>query len=112
MSLRVRRDFFAATHNRSFTGPPPAFLLVSPILKKGVQMEETREVVLTASHAVELEPGVVLRPGRHPATETRASLGTMGQVTLAKPEYWVTLRERSAKYDVTKFVRSGELAVT
>ena len=75
-------------------------------------MEETREVVLTASHAVELEPGVVLPPGRHPATETRASLGTMGQVTLAKPEYWVTLRERSAKYDVTKFVRSGELAVT
>ena len=90
-----------------------------------VQRLQTRTVTLEAKQAVELEPGIVLPPGYYASIEERSRLETIGgDVTWAEPRYKI---EFSAKelaklvvkgaasrtfVDVTKFVRSGELAVT
>ena len=88
---------------------------------------QTRAVMLEATQAVELEPGVVLPPGYYTGAETRTGLATAsGDVSWTKPEYKIELTKdqltsigarvspnlTSMKVDVTKFVRSGELAVT
>lgn len=85
-----------------------------------------RPVMLEAKQAVELEPGVMLPPGRHPATEMRTGLETKsGSISWIKPEYSIELTAakltkigarvspnlKSMMYDVTKFVRSGKLTV-
>ena len=85
---------------------------------------QTRAVMLEATQAVELEPGVVLPPGNYTGTETRTGLATAsGDVSWTKPEYKIKLTadqlaNMGATYteniiaeeiDVTKFVRSGEL---
>jgi hypothetical protein len=128
VSLRVRREFSAATHKTpEQAGVSGATLPRSS--KEGVQMLrlQTRAVMLEATQAVELEPGVVLPPGYYTGAETRTGLATVsGDVSWTKPEYKIELTKdqltsigarvspnlTSMKVDVTKFVRSGELAVT
>ncbi len=82
--------------------------------------------MLEATHAVELELNVVLPPGFYAGTEIRIGLETTSGVSWTKPEYTIELTAdqlasigvrispnvTSAKYDVTTFVRSGELTVT
>jgi hypothetical protein len=103
-------------------------VLVSTILERRVYMqrERIRAMRFEATQAVELGPGVVLPPGAYTGTEKRTGLETLSGVSWSKPEYWIeftadqlaSMRAQvspnlpSLKVDVSKFVRSGELAVT
>ena len=88
---------------------------------------QTRAVMLEATQAVELEPGVVLPPGYYPTIEERSGLETMGgDVTWAAPQYKIEFSAKElaklgvkgaasrifVRYDATMRVRSGELTVT
>ena len=88
---------------------------------------QARAVMLEATHAVEIEPGVVVPPGHYTGTEWRTGLETMsGDVSWAAPQYKIELTADqlasmgttdtpnliSSDIDVTKFVRTGELTAT
>jgi hypothetical protein len=93
-----------------------------------MQRVQTRNVMLEATHAINLGRGIVLPSGYHlPATETRTGLETVsGGVSWTPPRYTIeftadelvsmgapdTENLISDEIDVTKFVRSGELTVT
>ena len=93
-----------------------------------MQRVQTRNVMLEATHAINLGRGIILPSGYHlPATKTRPGLETVsGGVSWTPPRYTieftadqlanmdVTYTENliSDEIDVTKFVRSGELTVT
>ena len=86
---------------------------------------QTKKITFKVTRAVELEPGLVLRPGRYTGTKTRTrvdSVGgvswtpskyklelTAGQLTDSRPE--TELKLTSKNIDVTKFVRQGKLTV-
>jgi hypothetical protein len=89
-----------------------------------VQRLQTRAVTLEAKQAVELEPSIVVPPGYYPAIEERSGLETIGgDVTWTEPRYKIEFSAKElaklgvkgasrifVRYDVTKFVRSGELS--
>jgi hypothetical protein len=80
------------------------------------------QVTLTADRAVEIEPGLMLPPGRYQATKKQL---LDGAISRAPPQYSIVLSEEkivkmarkpnpqvcSAEFDVTKFVTSGALKV-
>jgi hypothetical protein len=84
---------------------------------------QARAVMLEATHAIEIEAGVVLPPGQYSGTEWRTGLETMsGEVSWAAPIQTAdqlasmgttdTPNLISSDIDVTTFVRSGELTAT
>ncbi len=92
-----------------------------------MQRVQTRAVMLEATQAVELKPGVVWPPGYHIGTEIWTSLETISSgLSWTPPRYTIeftadqlasmgatdTENLISVEIDVTKFVRSGELTVT
>jgi hypothetical protein len=92
-----------------------------------MQRVQTRAVMLDVTQAVELKPDVVLPPGAYTGTETRIGVETISSgVSWTSPRYTIKFTADqlaslgakvvrkliSAKIDVTKFVRSGEITAT
>jgi hypothetical protein len=86
---------------------------------------KTRPVNLVAREAVEIEPNVFLPAGTYTAVEKQLGMATMGGVSWTRPEYKIELTAEqlgamgmkhsanliSVEFDVSKFVRAGNLAV-
>lgn len=81
-------------------------------------------VTLTATCDIDLEPGVRLPPGTYAGIREQIGLETLEGVSWAKPSYSVELTGAqlaniapttakrnviSTRYDVTRFVRSGDI---
>jgi hypothetical protein len=89
--------------------------------------QETRRtpIQLTATKPIELDPGVVLPPGTYTRTSKQTALHTQAGATSTKPEYKLELTAEqltsmgatnmgnyvSIEYDVSKFVRSGDISI-
>jgi hypothetical protein len=78
----------------------------------------TRTVKLEAAQAVELRAGLVLPPGFYTGTETRTRLEPVGSgQNWTDPRYTIKFTAGqlasigAMNFDVTKFVRSGQLIV-
>jgi hypothetical protein len=83
-------------------------------------------VQLIAAAPVELEPGIVMKAGTYTGEMKQLGLPTMGgQISWTAPEYKIEFDAQqlshmgmvnvgnlmSIEYDVTKFVRSGQIKV-
>lgn len=84
-------------------------------------------VRLTASTTIELEPGVVMQPGTYTGERKELGVAMMGgQINWTQPEYTILFSGEqlgkmgmrnasniiSIDYDVTKFVRLGQIKVS
>jgi hypothetical protein len=91
-----------------------------------MQKVQTTPVRFKVARAIELEPGLVLRPGVYTGTKTRTRVDSIGGVSWTPSQYKLEftadqLTSMSAKakpnliaknIDVTKFVRLGKVIVT
>lgn len=85
----------------------------------------TRRITLSAANKVEIERGIVLPPGSYDGIERQAGLELVDRTRWSEPEYRIemtadqlarigannTEQLLSMEYDVTKFVRWGQLTV-
>ncbi len=84
-----------------------------------------RRITLSAADKVEIERGIVLPPGSYDAIERQAGLELVDRTRWSEPEYRIEITADqlarmgakngeqllSMEYDVTKFVRWGQLTV-
>jgi hypothetical protein len=84
---------------------------------------QTKKITFKAARAVELEPGLVLRPGFYTGTKTRTRVDSIGGISWTPSKYKLELTANQLKsmsaqielnlisknIDVTKFVRQGKL---
>ena len=86
----------------------------------------TRRITLSAASDIEIERGIVLPPGSYEGIERQAGLELIDRTRWNAPEYKIEITSDqlarlgagsarqllSTEYDVTKFVRWGQLTVT
>jgi hypothetical protein len=86
---------------------------------------QTKKVTFKVARAIELEPGLVLRPGLYTGSKTRTRVDSIGAVSWTPSKYkleltadqlsnlsaQIELNLISKNIDVTKFVRQGKLIV-
>ena len=79
------------------------------------KVETMRTVMFEAAQAVELRAGLVLPPGFYSGTETRTRFVGIGQECISRYTIRFTAGQLASigpmHFDVTKFVRSGQLIV-
>jgi hypothetical protein len=80
-------------------------------------------VRLSATHELAIDSGVTLPAGIYPGRKREIGLEKLAGVEWNAPEYWIDLKAEqlggpgkpqnlsSASYDVTKFVRTGDMVV-
>ncbi len=70
-------------------------------------------VRLAVTRPVEIKQGLVLPPGTYDGISRRTRVATQDGVTWTEPEYRVDVQKdlMSLDYDVTKFVRAGDILV-
>jgi hypothetical protein len=85
-----------------------------------------RRITLSAANNIEIERGIVLPPGSYDGIERQAGLEMVDRTRWSEPEYKIEITADqfarmgannagqllSIEYDVTKFVRWGQLTVT
>jgi hypothetical protein len=85
-------------------------------------MEKKSAVNLTVNRPLHMETGVTLEPGVYPGTSKQLGFPRTDDVVWTAPEYALQLGEaalrqmgnkylRSATYDVTKYVKHGDISV-
>jgi hypothetical protein len=86
----------------------------------------TRTVTLVAKAQIEIEPGVILPAGSYNSMQKQIRLATLSGMSWTKPEYMVELSADqlvymvaknmenciSIEYDLTKFVRLGQIVIS
>ena len=86
-------------------------------------MEKKNVVNLTVIREIDIEAGVTLVPGSYTGIATQLGFPRVDDIAWTAPEYAVQLDElqlrdmgsryrRATTYDVTKFVRFGDINVT
>ena len=87
---------------------------------------QRRSVRLTAAAPVEIEPGIILPAGIYEGVEKRLGVPLMAGMSWTPPEYHLELSEVqlvamgakptpnmiSTEYDLSKFVRLGQITVS
>jgi hypothetical protein len=90
------------------------------------QQKRIRPVQLTVVREVEIDKGIVLPPGHYAGTSKQIGMETLQGVSWTKPTYHLKLtaeelesmgappddRLISTVFDLTKFVRSGDISVS
>ncbi|KRR12395.1 hypothetical protein [Bradyrhizobium valentinum] len=85
-----------------------------------------QSVHLTARSSVELEAGVMMSPGRYVGQSKQLGVATLNGVSWTQPEYTIEFSGQqlaamgaknmsnviSIEYDVTKFVRLGQITLS
>jgi hypothetical protein len=85
-------------------------------------MEKKSAVNLTVNRPLHMETGVTLEPGVYPGTSKQLGFPRTDDVVWTAPEYALQLGEaelrqmgnkylRTATYDVTKYVKHGDISV-
>jgi hypothetical protein len=85
-------------------------------------MEKKSAVNLTVNRPLHMETGVTLEPGVYPGTSKQLGFPRSDDVVWTAPEYALQLGEaalrqmgnkylRTATYDVTKYVKHGDISV-
>jgi hypothetical protein len=86
---------------------------------------QTKKVAFKVARAIELEPGLILRPGLYTGSKTRTRVDSIDAVSWTPSKYkleltagqlanmnaQIELKLMSKDIDVTKFVRQGKLTV-
>lgn len=84
-----------------------------------------RRVTLSASNKIEIDRGIILPPGSYDGIERQAGLEMLDRTRWSEPEYKIEITALQlatmgankngqllpTEFDVTKFVRAGQLTV-